>query len=60
MILTKKLFLAKPETLTGTDIIDMILKKEECANFIAGKIYQFFVNDERDENIIKQLGNHYI
>ena len=51
----EKEFFGKKGNFDGKDIIDMILYKEECARFIAGKIYQFFVNDERDEKRINDL-----
>ena len=51
----EKEFFGKKGNFDGKDIIDMILYKEECSRFIAGKIYQFFVNDERDEKIINDL-----
>lgn len=55
----QKEFFGKTGNFDGKDIIDMILYKEECANLIAGKIYQFFVNDVRDEAIIKDLGHKF-
>jgi uncharacterized protein (DUF1800 family) len=54
-----KVFFGKSGDFDGKDIIDMILYKEECANFIAGKIYQFFVNDVRDEKVIADLGHKF-
>lgn len=50
-----KEFFGKTGAFDGGDIIDMILYKEECAHFLAGKIYVFFVNDNRDEDHIKEL-----
>jgi len=52
-----KEFFGKTGNFDGKDIIDMILFKEECARFIAGKIYQFFVNDLPDEKVIADLGH---
>ena len=51
----EKQFFGKTANFDGKDIIDMILYKEECARFIVGKIYQFFVNDVRDEKVIEDL-----
>lgn len=51
----EKEFLGKRGNFDGSDIIDMILYREECAHFLAGEIYVFFVNDERDEPRIKEL-----
>jgi len=55
----EKHFFGKTGNFDGKDIIDMILYKEECARFIAGKVYQFFVNDVRDEKIIDDLGHRF-
>ena len=55
----EKEFLGKKGNFEGGDIIDMILYKEECAQFITGKIYQFFVNEVRDEERIKSLAEKF-
>ena len=55
----EKQFLGNAGNFDGKDIIDLILKNEACAHFIAGKIYQFFVNDVRDEAIIESLGHKF-
>jgi uncharacterized protein (DUF1800 family) len=55
----EKQFFGKSGNFDGKDIIDMILFKEECAHFIAGKIYQFFVSDVRDEKLIEDLGHNF-
>ena len=55
----EKEFFGKKGNFEGKDIIDMILYKEECARFIAGKIYQYFVNDTRDEKLIDELGHRF-
>ncbi len=54
-----KEFFGKTGNFDGKDITDLILAKEECARFIAGKIYQFFVNDVRDEKVIADLGHKF-
>jgi uncharacterized protein (DUF1800 family) len=51
----EKEFMGKRGNFDGSDIIDMILYRQECAHFIAGKVYAFFVNDERDEQRINEL-----
>ncbi|MFD1062777.1 DUF1800 family protein [Winogradskyella litorisediminis] len=43
-----KTFFGKTGNFKGDDIIDIILEKRQCANFICKKIYRYFVN----ENII--------
>lgn len=55
----EKHFFGKAGNFDGKDIINMILAKKECARFITGKIYQFFVNDERDEKIIDELADKF-
>jgi len=55
----QKQFFGKTGNFDGRNIIDMILYKEECARFIAGKIYRFFVNDVCDEKIIEDLGHKF-
>lgn len=54
-----KTFLGKTGNLTGDDILQIILEKNECAYFITKKIYRFFVNDNPDETIVKQLAAHF-
>lgn len=54
-----KTFLEKSGNFTGDDILQIILEKNECAYFITKKIYRFFVNDNLDETIIKQLAAHF-
>lgn len=54
-----KIFFGKSGSFTGDDILQIILKKNECAYFITKKIYRFFVNDNPDETIVKQLAKHF-
>lgn len=51
-----KTFLGKTGNFNGEEIIDIILKQEQTAKFIAEKIYCFFVNDVPDQRIIDRLG----
>lgn len=51
----EKTFLGKTGNFNGTDIIDIILKKPECAHFIASKIYKCFVNDVPNEAHIAEM-----
>lgn len=39
----------------GIDVIDLILAQEACAEFIAGKLYRFFVNEEADPELLSAL-----
>ncbi|MBS1928455.1 MAG: DUF1800 domain-containing protein [Chitinophagaceae bacterium] len=51
----EKNFLGKTGNFTGADIINIILDLPQCARFITGKIFRFFVNEQADEEIINQL-----
>lgn len=55
----EKTFLGKTGDFNGEDIIDIILKKEQTARFITGKIYRFFVNDIPNEKIINRLAKKF-
>ncbi len=39
----------------GDDVIDIILEQEQTAIYVAGRIYEFFVSRERDEDFINEL-----
>lgn len=41
----------------GDDVIDIILKRPECANYIAGRLFRFFAYDSVDPAILASLGN---
>lgn len=43
----------------GDDVIDMLLDKEETANYICGKIYAYFVNEEVDDRTVKALADRF-
>ena len=55
----QKEFLGKTGNFTGDDIINTILEKPECAEFITRKIYRFFVNEAPDEKIVKSLSQRF-
>lgn len=55
----EKEFLGKTGNFDGTDIINMILEKPECAHFITEKIYKFFVNETPDEKIVRSLSQKF-
>ncbi len=44
--------------LDGQDVIDIILKQEVTARFIARKLYRYFVNDKLAPELETQLANH--
>lgn len=55
----EKVFLGKTGNFDGSDIINIILEKPDCADFITRKIYQFFVNETPDEKIVKSLSQKF-
>ena len=55
----QKTFFGQKGNFDGTDIIDLILEKPQTAQFIARKVYRYFVNDHIDEEIVAQLGRHF-
>jgi len=55
----EKEFFGKTGNFTGTDIINIILEKPECAEFITTKIYKYLVNETPDENLIKSLSQTF-
>ena len=54
-----KTFMGKTGNFDGDEIIDIILEKKETAHFITKKIYRFFVNEQVDEIIVRQLANEF-
>jgi len=55
----EKEFLGKKGNFTGTDIINLILERRECAEFITAKIYKYLVNETPDEKLIKTLSETF-
>ncbi|MDB5226961.1 MAG: hypothetical protein JWN78_1154, partial [Bacteroidota bacterium] len=54
-----KTFQGKTGNFSGDDILKIILDKKECAYFITKKIYRFFVNDNIDESLVKELSEKF-
>ncbi|WOD45142.1 DUF1800 domain-containing protein [Hwangdonia lutea] len=52
-----KTFFGKAGNFSGEDIVDIILKQKQCATFICGKIYRYFVNENVDENHVNAMAN---
>jgi hypothetical protein len=52
----EKTFLGKTGRFDGVDVIDMIMQQPATADFIAGKIYRFFVREELSPQLNTQLG----
>jgi len=55
----KKTFLGKTGNFDGIDIIDIILEQNATAEFLATKIYRFFVNENVSESLQRELGNFF-
>lgn len=52
---TEKTFFDKTGNFTGDDIIDIILKKPQCAKYICTKLYRYFVNDVVSEDHVNAM-----
>ena len=61
----EKTFLGKTGHFDGVDVIDIIMQQPATADYIAGKIYRYFVRQDLSPELQKQLGsraapvNHY-
>jgi hypothetical protein len=60
----EKTFLGHTGRLDGVDVIDIIMQQPATADYIAGKIYRYFVRQELSPGLQKKLGailrqNHY-
>src|SRR5580704_18114159 len=60
----EKTFLGKTGNFDGVEVIDIIMQQPATADYIAGKIYRFFVREDLSPELQKQLGavlrqNHY-
>ncbi|KJD36629.1 hypothetical protein PW52_03000 [Tamlana sedimentorum] len=52
-----KIFLGKSGNFNGDDIIDIILQEKQCAQFIASKVYTYFVNPKPNLEHINAMAN---
>ena len=52
----EKNFLGRSGNFDGIDIIDIIMEQEVTAEYIAGKLYRFFVKDNLDPQLQIELG----
>ncbi|PWU05535.1 MAG: DUF1800 domain-containing protein [Terriglobia bacterium] len=52
----EKTFLGKTGRFDGVDVIDIIMQQPVTADFIAGKIYRYFVRQDISPELQKQLG----
>ena len=53
----EKTFFGKTGNFSGEDIIDIILEQKQCAKYICGKIYRYFVNDVIDEKHVDAMAD---
>ena len=53
----EKTFLGKTGRFDGVDVIDIIMQQPATADYIAGKIYRFFVRQDLSPELQKQLGS---
>jgi hypothetical protein len=54
---TEKAFLGERGNFDGVQVIDIILKQPVTADFLASKIYKFFVRDDISPEMRKKLGD---
>ena len=54
-----KTFFGKVGNFEGENIIDIILENPKTAEFISRKVYKFFVNDNVNEDNVKELAKHF-
>ena len=52
----EKTFLGKTGKFDGVDVIDLIMQQPVTADYIAGKIYRYFVREDLSPALRKQLG----
>lgn len=55
----KKTVLGKTGNLTGEEVLDILLDQPQTANYITGKIYRFFVNENPDKQKIEWLATRF-
>jgi hypothetical protein len=53
----EKTFLGKTGRFDGVNVIDIIMRQPATADYIAGKIYRFFVREDLSPELQKQLGS---
>ncbi|MEM5566500.1 DUF1800 domain-containing protein [Psychroserpens sp. AS72] len=55
----EKTFFGKTGNFNGDDIINIILEQKQCARFICGKIYKYFVNETINKEHVEELTNRF-
>src|SRR5262249_14112405 len=53
----EKTFLGKTGRFDGVDVINIIMERPPTADYIAGKIYKYFVREDLSPALRKQLGS---
>lgn len=51
----EKTFFGETGNFDGEDIIEIILKQKQCAQYICEKIYKYFVNDQIDASHVTEM-----
>lgn len=51
----EKTFFGETGNFDGDDVIEIILKQEQCAKYICKKIYKYFVNDIIDNSRVSEM-----
>ncbi|HRE39729.1 MAG TPA: DUF1800 domain-containing protein [Ignavibacteria bacterium] len=52
---SKKIFMGQEGNFNGDDIINILLRNKRTAEFISEKIYKFFVNENIDTKVVKEM-----
>jgi uncharacterized protein (DUF1800 family) len=53
----EKTFMGMTGNFDGDDIIDIILHRPVCANYIAGRLYKYFVCEEVPDDLLNAMGD---
>src|SRR5262245_45849688 len=53
----QKTFLGRTGNFDGVQVIDIIMEQPATANFLAGKLYRYFVRDDLDPKLQAKLGD---
>lgn len=53
----EKTFMGITGPFNGDDVIEVILRRPVCANYIAGRLYKFFVSEELPDDLNLALGD---
>jgi uncharacterized protein (DUF1800 family) len=56
----EKEFLGERGNFDGTDVVDIVVKQPATAQFIARRLYGFFVSDRPDQDAIDELAEVYV